>query len=83
MNFANLLAQYNISVNYVAPALIVETGVAPDAKTVLDALEVLPLGRLGMSEKIAHIVTMFAKTWNVTGQSLLAAAGLRHTGEIA
>jgi len=76
-NLSSRLAQYNITVNDVAPAMIGGTGLIPDAKTVPEALEGIPLGRLGTPDEIARIVTMFATTGYVTGQSLLAAGGLR------
>jgi len=76
-NLASRLAQYNISVNDVAPAMIGSTGMIPDAKAVPEALEGIPLGRLGTPDEISRIVTMFATTGYVTGQSLIAAGGLR------
>jgi len=76
-NLSSRLAQYNITVNDVAPAMIGGTGLIPDAKTVPEALVGIPLGRLGTPDEIARIVTMFATTGYVTGQSLLAAGGLR------
>jgi len=76
-NLASRLAQYNISVNDVAPAMIGSTGMIPDAKAVPEALEGIPLGRLGMPEEVANVITLFASTGFITGQSLLAAGGLR------
>ncbi|KAI9739295.1 MAG: hypothetical protein M1834_007508 [Cirrosporium novae-zelandiae] len=76
-NLSSRLASYNISVNDVAPAMIGNTGLIPDAEQVPEALEGIPLGRLGTPEEVANVVSMFARTGYVTGQSLVAGGGLR------
>ena len=76
-NLASRLAEYNISVNDVAPAMIGSTFLIPSAEYVPGILRSIPLGRLGEPQEIANVVTMFAKTGYVTGQSLVAGGGLR------
>lgn len=76
-NLASRLAQYNISVNDVAPAMIGNTGLIPSAAFVPETVRTIPLGRLGDPNEVANVVTMFAKTGYVTGQSVIAGGGLR------
>jgi len=76
-NLASRLAEYNISVNDVAPAMIGNTGMIPSASYVPDAVRNIPIGRLGDPDEVANVVTMFTKTGYVTGQSLVAGGGLK------
>lgn len=76
-NLASRLAEHNISVNDVAPAMIGNTGLIPSSNFVPDTLRTIPLGRLGDPDEVANVVTMFAKTGYVTGQSIVAGGGLR------
>ncbi|KAL9110365.1 MAG: hypothetical protein Q9227_005096 [Pyrenula ochraceoflavens] len=76
-NLASKLAQFNISVNDVAPAMIGKTYMIPSAKWIPDIVRGVPLGRLGEPEEVANVVTMYTKTGYVTGQSLVAGGGLR------
>ncbi|OJI82837.1 hypothetical protein ASPTUDRAFT_56840 [Aspergillus tubingensis CBS 134.48] len=46
-NLATRLAEYNISVNNVAPAIIKDTGMIPNAEAIPDVVKEIPLGRLG------------------------------------
>jgi 3-oxoacyl-[acyl-carrier protein] reductase len=75
-NLSSKLAPYGITVNDVAPAMIGNTGMIPNAS--MEGLPDLPLGRLGTPEEVANIVTMFATTGYATGQSFLLAGGLNH-----
>ncbi|EHA25282.1 hypothetical protein ASPNIDRAFT_49639 [Aspergillus niger ATCC 1015] len=76
-NLATRLAEYNISVNDVAPAMIGDTGMIPNAEAVPEVVKGIPLGRLGMPEETANAVLMLVTTGYMTGQSLLLAGGLR------
>ncbi|KAL4932165.1 SDR family NAD(P)-dependent oxidoreductase [Aspergillus undulatus] len=76
-NLSTRLAEYNISVNDVAPAMIGDTGMLPSATTVPGVASNIPLGRLGTPEETANVVTMLVKTGYMTGQSLLLAGGLK------
>ena len=76
-NLATRLAEYNISVNSVAPALIGETGMIPNAQAVPEAAASIPLHRLGTRDEVSNVVQMLLTTGYMTGQSLLLAGGLR------
>ncbi|KFZ20132.1 hypothetical protein V502_03328 [Pseudogymnoascus sp. VKM F-4520 (FW-2644)] len=75
-NLSSRLAQYNISVNDVAPAMIGATGMIPNPEAVPGVVETIPLGRFGQPDEVANVVEMFAKTGYCTGQSLVVAGGL-------
>ena len=70
-NLSTRLAEFNISVNDVAPAMIGDTGMIPEVAAGI------PLQRLGTPEETANVVTMLATTGYMTGQSLLLAGGLK------
>lgn len=71
------LAEYDISVNDAAPAMIGDTGMVPFATAVPSIASTILLGRLGTPET-ANVVTMLVKTGYMTGQSiLLAGVGLK------
>ncbi|KAJ6032000.1 Short-chain dehydrogenase/reductase SDR [Penicillium herquei] len=76
-NLATRLAEHNISVNDVAPAMIGETGMIPNAAAIPEVAAGIPIGRLGTVEETANVVTMLATTGYMTGQSLLLAGGLK------
>lgn len=76
-NLAQKLAPYNISVNDVAPALIGDTGMIPSADIIPGGAGSIPLGRIGTPQEVANVVTMFAKTGYITGQSMVIAGGLK------
>ena len=76
-NLATRLAEYNISVNDVAPAMIGDTGMVPSAAAIQDTVATIPLGRLGTPEETANVVTMLVTTGYMTGQSLLLSGGLK------
>ncbi|BCS24457.1 SDR family NAD(P)-dependent oxidoreductase [Aspergillus puulaauensis] len=76
-NLSTRLAEYNISVNDVAPAMIGDTGMVPSATAVSGIASNIPLGRLGTPEETANVVTMLVKTGYMTGQSLLLSGGLK------
>ncbi|GAB1207499.1 hypothetical protein APSETT445_006219 [Aspergillus pseudonomiae] len=76
-NLATRLAEYNISVNDVAPAMIGDTGMVPSAAAIQDTVATIPLGRLGTPEETANVVTMLVTTGYMTGQSLVLSGGLK------
>ncbi|EFE30874.1 uncharacterized protein ARB_02065 [Trichophyton benhamiae CBS 112371] len=76
-NLATRLAQFNISVNDVAPAMIGETGMIPDARAIPEFAGNIPLGRLGTADEVANVVEMCVTTGYLTGQSILLAGGLK------
>ncbi|OJJ79145.1 SDR family NAD(P)-dependent oxidoreductase [Aspergillus glaucus CBS 516.65] len=76
-NLSTRLAEYNISVNDVAPAMIGSTGMIPSTMMMDDVVANIPLRRLGTPEEMANSVTMLVTTGYMTGQSLLLAGGLR------
>ncbi|GKZ29222.1 hypothetical protein AbraIFM66950_003835 [Aspergillus brasiliensis] len=76
-NLATRLAEFNISVNDVAPAMIGDTGMIPNAEAIPEVASTIPLGRLGLPEEVANVVTMLVGTGYMTGQSLLLAGGLK------
>jgi 3-oxoacyl-[acyl-carrier protein] reductase len=80
-NLSTRLAEYNISVNDVAPAMIGETGMIPNAAAIPEITGEgkggIPLGRLGVPAEVANVVEMCVKTGYMTGQSLLLSGGLK------
>ena len=76
-NLSTRLAEHNISVNDVAPAIIGDTGMIPNAQSVPEVAASIPLGRVGTPEEVANVVTMLVTTGYMTGQSLLLAGGLK------
>ncbi|KAJ6116985.1 Short-chain dehydrogenase/reductase SDR [Penicillium capsulatum] len=76
-NLSTRLAEFNISVNDVAPAMIGDTGMIPNASAIPEVAAGIPLQRLGTPEETANVVTMLATTGYMTGQSLLLAGGLK------
>ncbi|RMJ24326.1 reductase [Aspergillus sp. HF37] len=76
-NLSTRLAEFNISVNDVAPAMIGDTGMIPNAQAIPEVAAGIPLGRLGTVEEVANVVTMLVTTGYMTGQSLLLAGGLK------
>jgi 3-oxoacyl-[acyl-carrier protein] reductase len=76
-NLSAKLAPLNISVNDVAPALIGETGMIPNSDVIPGGVGSIPMGRLGIPQEVANVVTMLCTTGFMTGQSLLIAGGLK------
>jgi 3-oxoacyl-[acyl-carrier protein] reductase len=76
-NLSTRLAEFNISVNDVAPAMIGDTGMIPNAAAIPEVAAGIPLGRLGVPDEVANVVTMLVTTGYMTGQSLLLAGGLK------
>ncbi|CAG8235774.1 unnamed protein product [Penicillium salamii] len=76
-NLSTRLAEYNISVNDVAPAMIGDAGMLSSAAAFPEVVVSVPLKRLGTPEETTNVVTMLAKTGYMTGQSLLLAGGLK------
>ncbi|KAJ1338052.1 3-oxoacyl-[acyl-carrier protein] reductase [Microdochium nivale] len=78
-NLARKHAKAGITVNDVAPAMIGETGMIPDARSVEGTpgdVKNIPVGRLGTPEECANVVMMICKTGYLTGQSILLSGGL-------
>lgn len=61
-NLSSRLAQYNISVNEVSPAMVGATGLLPSADSVPGVVDSIPLKRLCSPEEVANVVLMFTKT---------------------
>ncbi|KAL1955082.1 hypothetical protein VTO42DRAFT_9071 [Malbranchea cinnamomea] len=76
-NLSTRLAEYNISVNDVAPAMIGDTGMIPNAQAIPEVAAGIPLGRLGTPDEVANVVEMCITTGYLTGQSILLAGGLK------
>lgn len=76
-NLSSRLAEFNISVNDVAPAMVGSTGMLPDESSVPGLTESIPLRRLCTPLEVANAVSMFATTGFATGQSLVLGGGLR------
>ncbi|KAF4243931.1 hypothetical protein CNMCM6805_010442 [Aspergillus fumigatiaffinis] len=78
-NLATRLAEYNISVNDVAPAMIGNTGMIANAAAVPEVVAGIPLGRLGTPEEIANVSVYPTReskatcspAFSVSGQALL------------
>ncbi|ORY17213.1 3-ketoacyl-acyl carrier protein reductase [Clohesyomyces aquaticus] len=77
-NLSTRLAEFNITVNDVSPAMIGDTGLIPSGNSVPGLVESIPLGRLGAPQEVANVVTMFCTTGYMTGQSVVLAGGLNH-----
>ncbi|KAJ4420705.1 hypothetical protein N0V82_004144 [Gnomoniopsis sp. IMI 355080] len=78
-NLARKHAGEGITINDVAPAMIGDTGLIPDEKTVQGTagdVSNIPVGRLGSPQEVANMVTMCVKTGYLTGQSMLLSGGL-------
>lgn len=79
-NLAGKLGKDGITVNDVAPAMIGETGMIPNAKFLEGTpgdVKNIPVGRLGTPQECANVVTMLCKTGYLTGQSILLTGGLK------
>ncbi|KAJ9502511.1 hypothetical protein LTR99_007575 [Exophiala xenobiotica] len=79
-NLASKLGKDGITVNDVAPAMIGETGMIPNAKFLEGTpgdVKNIPVGRLGTPQECANVVTMLCKTGYLTGQSILLTGGLK------
>jgi 3-oxoacyl-[acyl-carrier protein] reductase len=77
-NLSTRLAEFNITVNDVSPAMIGETGLIPNGDNVPGLVDSIPMGRLGVPQEVANVVAMFCTTGYMTGQSVLLAGGLNH-----
>ncbi|KUI67630.1 3-oxoacyl-[acyl-carrier-protein] reductase FabG [Cytospora mali] len=78
-NLSRKLVGDGITVNDIAPAMIGDTGMIPDEKTVEGTagdVKNIPVGRLGTPQEVANMVTMCARTGYLTGQSMLLSGGL-------
>jgi 3-oxoacyl-[acyl-carrier protein] reductase len=77
-NLSTRLAEFNITVNDVSPAMIGDTGLIPSGDNFPGLVDSIPLGRLGIPEEVGNVVSMFCTTGYMTGQSVLLAGGLNH-----
>lgn len=77
-NLSKNLAEYNISVNDVAPAMVGETGMLKAANVMEGLAETIPLRRLCEPEEVANVVSMYVRTGFATGQSIVVSGGLEH-----
>jgi 3-oxoacyl-[acyl-carrier protein] reductase len=76
-NLSSRLAEYNITVNDAAPAMVGSTGMLPDESSVPGLTESIPLGRLCTPTEDSNAVYMFVTTGFAIGQSLVVGGGLR------
>lgn len=79
-NLAGKLAKDGITVNCVAPAMIGETGMIPNAEFLVGTpgdVKNIPVGRLGTPQETANVVSMLCRTGYLTGQSILLSGGLK------
>ncbi|KAI0882558.1 NAD(P)-binding protein [Annulohypoxylon maeteangense] len=79
-NLAMKHAKLGITANDIAPAMIGETGMIPDAAFVEGTpgdVKNIPVGRLGTPQECANAVTMLCRTGYITGQSILLSGGLK------
>jgi len=79
-NLAMKLGKHGITVNDVAPAMIGDTGMIPNADFLMGTpgdVKNIPVGRLGTPQECANVVTMLCKTGYLTGQSIVLAGGLK------
>ena len=79
-NLSLKLAKDGITVNDVAPAMIGETGMIPNAQAVQGTpgdVKNIPVGRLGVPQEVANVVTMLCRTGYLTGQSIVISGGLK------
>ena len=79
-NLAGKLAKDGITVNNVAPAMIGETGMIPNADFLVGTpgdVKNIPVGRLGTPRETANVVTMLCRTGYLTGQRILLSGGLK------
>lgn len=77
-NLSTRLVEYNITVNDVAPAMIGDTGMIPNADIIPGGMATMPIGRLGTPEEVANVVYMYCTTGYATGQSVILSGGLPH-----
>lgn len=76
-NLATRLGRSGISVNDVAPAMVV-SGMIPGAGAVPGVRETIPVGRLGRADEVAAAVAMFVQNGYINGESLVVSGGLPH-----
>ena len=72
-SYASLLAKEGITVNAIAPALILTEMVIGNPRARPD---LIPLGRFGTTEEVAEVVVMLAKNGYITGQTINVNGGL-------
>ena len=74
------LALDGITVHDPAPATVSGTDMIPDAAFLEGApgdVRNIPVGRLGMPQEVATVVTTLCRTGYLTGQSIVLAGGLK------
>jgi len=82
-NLSSRLAEYNISVNDVAPAMVGGTGLLPNADGHPGLVESIPLQRLCTPEEVANVVVMYAKTGFATVSLAFVSADCRSGDRVA
>ena len=78
-NLARGLAKDGITVNDVAPAMIGETGMIPNAEFVRGTpgdVKNIPVGRLGTPGEVSRMVVTCCRVGYMTGQSVVISGGL-------
>jgi 3-oxoacyl-[acyl-carrier protein] reductase len=73
-SLASSLALHGVTVNAVAPALIAETGMLPDAEQEL--VPRIPVGRLGKPEDVVEAIMMLVVNSYMTNHTLLVDGGM-------
>ena len=79
-NLAGKLGKYGITVNSIAPAMIGDTGLIPDASMLIGTpgdVKNIPVGRLGTPQECANVAEMLCITGYLTGQNILLTGGLK------
>ena len=76
-NLSTTLAEHNISVNDVAPAMVGSTGMIPNGESFPGLVESIPMHRLCEPDEVARAVVMYSTCGFATGQSLVVAGGLK------
>jgi len=77
-NLGLRLAEYNITANDIAPALIGGTNMMPNAQAAFGLADQIPLKRMGEPEEVAAAVEFFITCGFATSQSVLISGGLAH-----
>jgi 3-oxoacyl-[acyl-carrier protein] reductase len=79
-NLARKVARFGVTVNSVAPAMIGDTGMIPNASILKGTpgdVANIPVGRLGTPQECANVVEMICQTGYMTEQNILLTGGLK------
>jgi 3-oxoacyl-[acyl-carrier protein] reductase len=71
--YASLLAKEGITVNAIAPALVITDMVSESARS---RANLIPVGRLGSVEEVAGVAVMLAENGYITGQTINVDGGI-------